>query len=155
MLLTFSIPKKSVHRARKGLNFLTNNIVAVLNYPICVHQTSSDSAVFESRRYNSSHSDFGRCTSSWIPGSTKHNSLFHRCEHFWQELSKISPKLWNLIVLSMSYYTYLSLEQERTFWQTNSQGMLGQLLRSALWHLLVLFLMLCVLEVMPSSMSFR
>lgn len=39
-----------------------------------MHQTSSDSAVFESRRYNSSHSGFCRCTSSWIPGSTKHNS---------------------------------------------------------------------------------
>lgn len=59
------------------------------------------------------------------------------------------------VVLLYVNTIYLSLDQERIFWQSDSQEMLRQLLSFAYNHPLVLFLVLCILEVMPSSMNCR
>lgn len=124
-----------INRARKGLNFLISNIFAVLSYPICVPQALSDSAVFATRRYNRSHSDFGRWTSSWKPGSTKKITVCSTGVNIFDKNPQNLPQAVKFncpfVVLLHVNTTYLSLEQERIFWQSDSQGMLRQLLSFA------------------------
>lgn len=101
---------------------------------ICVHLTLFDRAIFESSRYSSGHSDFGRCISSQQLSSTK----IAVCSTGVNIFDKNPPNLPQAVKFNCPFgalfsvnTTYFCLEQDSIFWKSNSQGALGQLLRFA------------------------